>query len=97
VLASGKPTKHIQTNQDCRACHGTITWAAATFSHLGLSATCQSCHNGLTAMGKQVQHVTTTLDCGSCHSTFNWTVVAAPARQHFVIPSPRGATTGPTK
>ena len=98
VLASGKPTKHIQTNRDCGACHGTMTWAAATFSHLGLSATCQSCHNGITAIGKQVQHVSTTLDCGSCHNTFNWTVVpAAPARPRPVIPSPRGAITGPTK
>jgi hypothetical protein len=98
VLASGKPTKHIQTNRDCGACHGTMTWAAATFSHLGLSATCQSCHNGITAIGKQVQHVGTTLDCGSCHNTFNWTVVpAAPVRPRPVIPSPRGAITGPTK
>ena len=97
----GKPTLHVQTNQDCAACHGTITWTAARFSHVGISAMCQSCHNGITATGKQVQHVRTTLDCGSCHNTLNWTVVSAPAnvpaRPRPLIPSPRGAPSGPSK
>ena len=70
------------------------------FSHIGLNATCQSCHNGITATGKQVQHPRTTLDCGSCHNTFNWTTTApkAPLRPLIpLIPRPRGTTNGPTK
>jgi hypothetical protein len=101
VVALGKPTLHVQTNQDCGACHGTITWTAVRFSHVGISAMCQSCHNGITATGKQVQHVRTTLDCGSCHNTLNWTIVNAPvttpARPRPLIPSPRGAPSGPSK
>jgi nitrate/TMAO reductase-like tetraheme cytochrome c subunit len=98
VVALGKPTLHVQTNQDCGACHGTIAWTAVRFSHVGISATCQSCHNGVTATGKQVQHVRTTLDCGSCHNTLNWTIVSVPApRPRPVIPSPRGAPSGPAK
>jgi nitrate/TMAO reductase-like tetraheme cytochrome c subunit len=97
VVALGKPRLHVQTNQDCGACHGTITWTAVRFSHVGISAMCQSCHNGITATGKQVQHVRTTLDCGSCHNTLNWTIVNVPARPRPLIPSPRGAPSGPTK
>jgi len=98
VVALGKPTLHVQTNQDCGACHGTMTWTAVRFSHVGISATCQSCHNGVTATGKQVQHVRTTLDCGSCHNTLNWTIVSVPApRPRPLIPSPRGAPSGPAK
>jgi nitrate/TMAO reductase-like tetraheme cytochrome c subunit len=97
VVALGKPTLHVQTNQDCSTCHGTITWTAVMFSHVGISAACQSCHNGITATGKQVQHVRTTLDCASCHNTLNWTIVSVPARPRPVTPSPRGATSGPTK
>jgi hypothetical protein len=97
VVALGKPTLHVRTAQDCGACHGTITWTAVTFSHVGLSAPCQSCHNGVTAVGKQVQHASTTLDCGSCHNTLNWTIVSMPARPRPLIPSARGATSGPTK
>jgi ribosomal protein S27AE len=89
--------QHVQTRQDCGACHGTITWAAATFSHLGLTATCQSCHNGVIATAKQPQHVNTTLDCGSCHNTLTWTVVSNRPRLRPLIPSPRGAISGPTK
>jgi hypothetical protein len=98
VVALGRPTLHVQTNQDCGACHGTMTWTAVRFSHVGISAACQSCHNGVTATGKQVQHVRTTLDCGSCHNTLNWTIVSVPApRPRSVIPSPRGAPSGPAK
>jgi hypothetical protein len=97
VVALGKPTLHVQTNQDCSTCHGTITWTAVVFNHVGISAVCQSCHNGITATGKQVQHARTTLDCSSCHNTFNWTVVSVPARPRPVIPSPRGPTNGPTR
>jgi hypothetical protein len=107
VAAAGKPARHVPTTQDCSACHGTISWAAATFNHMGINATCQSCHNGITATAKQVQHVTTTLDCGSCHNTMSWTVTTPRAPLKPLIqrpnplpspgPSPRGATSGPTK
>ncbi len=97
VSAPGKPTRHVQTAQDCGTCHGTITWAAARFSHMGVAAACQSCHNSITATGKQVQHVPTTLDCGSCHNILSWTVTAVPPRLRPLLPTKRGAATGPTQ
>jgi hypothetical protein len=98
VLASGKPTQHVQTTQDCAACHGTITWTVATFSHVGVGGTCRTCHNGVLAASKPVTHVVTTLDCGSCHSTLNWTVTAPPAPlRRLVLPSPRASTSGSVK
>jgi hypothetical protein len=97
VAASGKPVRHVQTTQDCGVCHGTITWAAATFNHLGISATCQSCHNGVTATGKQAQHPSTTQDCGVCHNTLNWTTTKPPAPLRPLLPRPRAATGGPAK
>jgi len=96
-VAAGKPARHIQTAEDCGACHGTVAWIPATFNHAGLSATCRSCHNGITAMGKQIQHVNTVLDCGSCHSTLNWTIAAAPIRLKPLIPIQRGANSAPSK
>jgi cytochrome c peroxidase len=69
-----------------------ITWGVASFDHLGIHATCASCHNGITATGKQPQHPVTTLDCGSCHTTLNWTVTSAPpAPRRSVTPVPRGS------
>jgi hypothetical protein len=52
-----------------------MTWSTALFSHLGLTATCASCHNGISAVGKPVNHVVTILDCASCHNTQSWITV----------------------
>jgi hypothetical protein len=89
LAAPGKPTRHIQTNQDCSACHGTIAWTPATFNHFGINATCQSCHNGVAATAKQIGHIPTTLDCGSCHSTLNWTTTVTSPPQKPLISRPR--------
>ena len=91
-----------QTSVDCSACHGTITWTAATFNHLGITAPCSSCHNGITAIGKQIQHVVTTHDCGTCHNTVNWTIVNLPAapvacRASAVTRKRRPAVPGPRR
>jgi hypothetical protein len=69
----------------------------ATFSHVGLTAACRSCHNGITATGKQIRHENTTLDCGACHNTLSWTLLRAPAPLPHSAPSPRAPNGGPVK
>ena len=78
AVAPGKPTRHLQTTQDCGACHNTLNWETVVFNHVGANGTCLSCHNGITATGKQPQHGVTLQDCGSCHNTVSWTITAAP-------------------
>jgi hypothetical protein len=73
VRASGKPVAHLPTTQECDACHTTLAWQPATFSHTGITGNCQSCHNGTTSTGKPVGHMTTARDCNACHSTSAWT------------------------
>jgi hypothetical protein len=61
-----------------------------SFSHLGLTAPCSSCHNGINAIGKQIRHVSTTHDCGTCHNTVNWTVTVQPPPRRPGVPGVRG-------
>jgi hypothetical protein len=47
-VATGKSSTHIATNQDCGACHTTVTFAgAASFDHTGVVDGCQNsgCHS----------------------------------------------------
>jgi len=72
VLAIGKGSPHIPSNDACQNCHTTSAWLPARFDHAGITASCMSCHNGALAPGKPTQHIQTNLDCGACHSTLNW-------------------------
>ncbi len=72
VIAQMKPTSHIPVTQDCSACHKTLGWIPATFTHANLKQSCSTCHNGTSQTGKPATHVATVKDCGECHKTTAW-------------------------
>jgi hypothetical protein len=72
VLASGKGSAHIPSNNLCQNCHITTAWVPARFDHQGVSAACVTCHNGVAAAGKSLRHIATSQDCGACHGTITW-------------------------
>jgi RNase P subunit RPR2 len=49
-----------------------MTWFAAHFNHVNVTASCFSCHNGSTATGKGAQHVQSSNACENCHSPGSW-------------------------
>jgi len=62
----------------CGACHDTMDWSRATFSHPPAMTAhqCSTCHNGQRVMGKPVGHLVTTAECDQCHTTTSFTGVA---------------------
>ncbi len=70
--AAGKGPTHIASNNACENCHTTLAWMPARFDHLGVTASCASCHNGVSASGKPMRHVQTSEDCSACHGTITW-------------------------
>jgi hypothetical protein len=72
VLAAGKGSAHIASNDLCENCHLTIAWLPARFEHRGVTASCVSCHNGVKAPGKPTRHIQANQDCSACHSTISW-------------------------
>jgi nitrate/TMAO reductase-like tetraheme cytochrome c subunit len=76
VLAIGKGSAHIASNNFCQNCHITAAWLPARFDHQGVSAACAGCHNGVIAAGKAPSHIATAQDCGACHGTIAWTAVS---------------------
>ena len=93
TTATGKPTGHLATTEDCGACHNpqSDTWLGAGFDHSSLSIagnvstpTCASCHDGTAATGRSLTHVplpTTGQDCLVCHGT-GFTSFAMPTFNH---------------
>ena len=74
----GKPSYHISTTVQCDTCHtstNTIsftTFLGATIDHTAIgTATCASCHNGISAKGKPATHIFTSTDCVTCHTSGN--------------------------
>jgi len=76
MLAAGKGSGHVATNNTCENCHTTLAWLPARVDHQGITASCASCHNGVQASGKPIQHVRTTADCSTCHGTIVWAAAA---------------------
>jgi len=77
VTASGKSATHINTSDQCDACHnaGLTPWvpvAASAVDHTQVIGTCSSCHNNVTASGKPPTHIVTTQQCDNCHTTTAW-------------------------
>jgi len=72
VLAQGKGSIHIASNNACENCHTTLAWMPARFDHRGINTSCVSCHNGVAAPAKPARHILTTQDCSTCHGTFAW-------------------------
>ena len=75
VLATGKGTRHIPSNNACENCHTTLAWMPARFDHQSVTASCVSCHNGVLALGKPAKHLLTSQDCSTCHGTLTWSAV----------------------
>lgn len=70
VAATGQPSHHALTTQNCARCHRAESWAAVTrVDHLEVIGSCTSCHDGVRARGQFIGHIPTVADCGQCHST----------------------------
>jgi len=81
TVATGKPTDHLDTTQDCGACHDPQSgnWLGAAYDHSSLSIvnsvstpSCGSCHDGSAAVGQSLTHVPEPMagqDCLLCHGT----------------------------
>jgi hypothetical protein len=73
VIAAGKPSNHVQTNQPCDVCHTTGAFlTTAIMDHSITSGNCMSCHDGVTATGKPPTHIATTDVCEACHTVNYW-------------------------
>jgi hypothetical protein len=57
-----------------RAAAPTLVPAAAGMqvSHVGVTANCVSCHNGVLAAGKGAAHIASNEQCQNCHTTLAW-------------------------
>jgi len=97
TIATGKPTGHVVTTDDCGVCHDpqSTNWKGAGFDHSGLTLgtsngtptstpTCISCHDGTQATGQSATHVPTGgQDCLVCHGNgANYTSFAVPTFDH---------------
>ncbi|MDE2382993.1 MAG: hypothetical protein KGO53_00125 [Alphaproteobacteria bacterium] len=85
-----KPTPHILTSANCADCHKSFTTWVTTFDHATIgTATCVSCHNGVSAKGKTnatVAHIPSSDDCAACHKNFTaFSPVAFGAAEHALV------------
>jgi len=72
-IGSELPATHIATSNDCFACHSTAAWVPViVVDHSQVLGTCDTCHNGATALGKTANHINTSAVCEACHSTISW-------------------------
>jgi len=71
--ATPKRQTHIQSSNDCAACHNTISFRPDVhFDHREAMGSCVSCHNGTIAQGKGPTHPQTSDACDACHTTLSW-------------------------
>jgi hypothetical protein len=73
VDASGKPTGHMSTTDDCGSCHTYEQWLpVAAVDHTQVFGTCSNCHDGVIATGMSTQHINTSRECDVCHTVDQW-------------------------
>jgi hypothetical protein len=71
--ATPKGPAHIQSTNDCAACHDAVTFQPSIhFDHHEALGSCASCHNGTLAQGKGPSHPATSELCESCHTVLSW-------------------------
>ena len=71
--ATPKITTHIQSTNNCVACHNTIAFRPfTTVDHNEVLGSCVGCHNGTLAQGEGPTHPATTQDCAACHTVMAW-------------------------
>jgi len=92
VIASGKGPTHINSSDQCDACHapGPAPWApvaANAVDHAQVSGTCVSCHDGTIASGKSANHINSSDQCDACHAPgpTPWIPVASSAVDHAQV------------
>jgi len=87
VQAQGKGPKHIVTDLECDACHTTLTWAGAFFTHKGVTNNCASCHNVWRRPDAGHPHPgrTPPTPCEGCHSTTNFMTWAGTRINHLAV------------
>ena len=83
IIAVSKSPFHIPTTTACENCHSTTSWFANPttpgnpnkFDHTQALGSCESCHNGVTAVGKSFNHIPSSNLCEACHSSELWTPI----------------------
>src|SRR3984893_2173558 len=71
--ATPKTATHIQSTNNCVACHDTTPFRPAIhFTHAEVLGSCVSCHNGTQAQGKGPTHPATSNACEACHTVMSW-------------------------
>jgi hypothetical protein len=91
--AVGKPATAVHAGVTvCESCHkSTTSWTSVSFAHSAANAvgtgTCDTCHNGSTAMGKPATHIPVpagTAKCDSCHRS-QASFAASTTMNHAVV------------
>jgi hypothetical protein len=71
--ATPKTAAHIQSTNNCAACHDTNSFRPQVhFDHAEVLRTCVSCHNGTIAQGEGPTHPATSQACEACHTVMSW-------------------------
>ncbi len=71
--ATPKIATHIQSTNNCAACHNTLSFRPDVhFQHSEVLGTCVSCHNGTIAQGEGRTHPATSQACQACHTVVSW-------------------------
>ncbi len=71
--ATPKTATHIQSTNNCAACHDTTSFRPAVhFDHNEVLGSCVSCHNGVIAQGEGPTHPATSTACEACHTVMSW-------------------------
>lgn len=73
IRASAPSPMHIRTTNDCEFCHQSGSWENVfRVDHFAVTGSCQSCHDGITAIGKDPGHIQSSDNCDDCHRTFSF-------------------------
>jgi hypothetical protein len=71
--ATPKVPWHIQSSNNCAACHDTNSFRPGVhFNHAEVMGACVSCHNGTIAQGEGPTHPATSQNCAACHTVLSW-------------------------
>ena len=70
-----KPENHLNSTNNCLACHNINSWLPVNFDHSETFGVCFDCHNGIIKSGKNAHHLPTSNFCGGCHSVVDWNAV----------------------
>lgn len=71
--ATPKTIDHIQSTNQCDACHSATAWEDVTrVDHSEVFGQCVSCHNDIYAPGKPSNHIPVIDDCQECHWDMSW-------------------------